>query len=95
MSGLAANTAPEAVYLPAVADRLAAVWVAGQEDELAGRQGMVQAVALPAAWVFGPRSRCFVMPSCGERHREANLPQEFNSAFNFTRVGQMRVKNRR
>ncbi len=78
MSGLAANTAPEAVYLPAVEDRLAAVRVACQEDELAGRQGMVPGAALPAAWVSGLRSRCFVMPSCGERHREASLLQEFN-----------------
>ncbi len=69
---------PEAVHSPAVADRLAAVWAASQEDELAGRQGMVPAVALPAAWVSGLRSRCFVMRSCGERHRAASLPQEFN-----------------
>ncbi len=69
---------PEAVRSLAVADRLAAVWVASQEDELAGRQGTVPAVALPAAWVFGLRSRCFVMPSCSERHRAASLPQEFN-----------------
>ncbi len=68
----------EAVHSLAVADRLAAVWVASQEGELVGRQGMVPAVALPAAWVSGLRSRCFVVPSCGERHREASLLQEFN-----------------
>jgi hypothetical protein len=67
-----------AVHSPAVADRLAAVWVACQEDELAGRQEMVPAVALPAAWVSGLRSRCFVMPSCIEKRRAASLPQEFN-----------------
>ncbi len=68
----------EAVNSLAVADRLAVVWVACQEDELVGRQGMVPAVALPAAWVSGLRSRCFVLPSFGERHRAASLPQEFN-----------------
>ncbi len=68
----------EAVRSLAVADRLAAVWVASQEGELVGRQGMVPAVALPVAWVSGLGSRCFVMPSCGDRHRAAGLPQEFN-----------------
>ncbi len=68
----------EAVRSLAVADRLAVVWVASQEDELAGRQGMVPAVALPAAWVSGLRSRWFVMPSCGERHLAASIPQEFD-----------------
>ncbi len=47
---------PEAVRSLVVADRLAAVWVARQEGELVGRQGMVPAVALPAAWVSGLRS---------------------------------------
>ncbi len=46
----------EAVHSLAVADRLAAVWVASQEDELAGRQGMVPGAVLPAAWVSGLRS---------------------------------------
>ncbi len=45
---------------------MVAVWVAPQGDELAERQESVPGVVLPAAWVFGLKSRPF--NNSTERH---------------------------